>query len=148
MGHLNDRVHQAVENVRLKRREDLAMGLPLGMSSKEVTKWSISGRRIAWEKYRQKGKSWETPNIDHEPSKSKWMAEENPEEIPQNNSNYHEDGTQQRSLWACCVSIHMCCTLFPPTKYLTCFTNFHLCGNSFLQSWRARALVIDHWSSE
>ena len=38
MGHLNDRVHQAVENVRLKRREDLAMGLPLGMSSKEVTK--------------------------------------------------------------------------------------------------------------
>lgn len=69
MGHLNDRVHQAVENMRLKRREDLAMGLHLRMSSKEVTKWSISGRRIAWEKYRQKGKSWETPNILEETKK-------------------------------------------------------------------------------
>ena len=39
------------------------MGLHLGMSSKEVTKWSVLGRRIAGEKYRQKGKSWETPNI-------------------------------------------------------------------------------------
>ena len=45
------------------------MGLHLGMSCKEATKWSISGRRIAWEKYRQKEKSWETPNISGETKK-------------------------------------------------------------------------------
>lgn len=45
------------------------MHLPLGMSCKETTKWSISGRQIAWEKYRQKEKSWETPNISGETKK-------------------------------------------------------------------------------
>ena len=30
---------------------------------------------------------------------------------------------------------------------MTCFTTLHLCGNPFLQSPRARALVTDHWSS-
>ena len=28
------------------------------------------------------------------------------------------------------------------------FTTFLLCGNSFLQSQRAQALVTDHWSSD
>ena len=32
------------------------------------------------------------------------------------------------------VPTHIYCTLFPPNKYLTCFTIFCLCGNSFLQS--------------
>ena len=44
------------------------------------------------------------------------------------------------------VSTHTHCTLF----FLwinTCFTAFCLCGNSFLQSQRARALVTDHWTS-
>ena len=40
------------------------------------------------------------------------------------------------------VSIHKYCTLFPPNKHFTCFTTFLLCGNSFLQSWRARALSL------
>ena len=40
------------------------------------------------------------------------------------------------------VSIHAYCTLFPPSKHFACFTTFHLCGNSFLQSWRARALSL------
>ena len=34
------------------------------------------------------------------------------------------------------------CTLFIPNKDPTCFTTFSLCGNSFLQSQRARALSL------
>ena len=46
------------------------------------------------------------------------------------------------------VFIHTYCPyFFPLNKYFTCFTTFHLCGNSFLQSWGARALVTDHWST-
>ena len=44
------------------------------------------------------------------------------------------------------VSVHIYCALFPPNKYFACFTTFHFCGKSFLQSRRARALVTDHWS--
>ena len=40
------------------------------------------------------------------------------------------------------VPIHTYCSLFPPNKYFICFTTFYLCGNSFLQSWRARALSL------
>ena len=44
------------------------------------------------------------------------------------------------------VSIHMYYIyflFFPPlSKYLICFTTFCLCGNSFLQSQRARALSL------
>ena len=36
-----------------------------------------------------------------------------------------------------CLSQHI---IFPPNKHFTCFTTFRLCGNSFLQSRRARAL--------
>ena len=32
--------------------------------------------------------------------------------------------------------------LFPPNKHWTCFITFRLCGNSFLQSRRARALSL------
>ena len=50
-------------------------------------------------------------------------------------------------LWVCpCVYLQVL-YFFPPNKYFTCLTIFHLCGNSFLQSSRARALVTDHWSS-
>ena len=45
-----------------------------------------------------------------------------------------------------CVSIPHVLYSSPLSKYFTCFTTFHLCGNSFLQSQRARALVTDHWS--
>ena len=41
------------------------------------------------------------------------------------------------------VSIHTYYTLsFPPNKYFTCLTIFHLCGNSFQKSQRARALSL------
>ena len=36
---------------------------------------------------------------------------------------------------------------FPLIQHCTSFTTFHLCGNSSLQSWRARTLVTDHWSN-
>ena len=52
--------------------------------------------------------------------------------------NYHEGTT---------LSIRTHHTLFPPSKDLTCFTNPGICGNYFLQSWRARALVTGHWFS-
>ena len=51
----------------------------------------------------------------------------------------HNSGTLPESAH---VSIHTYYTLFL-NKYFTCFTTFHLCGNSFLQSQRARALVTD-----
>ena len=38
------------------------------------------------------------------------------------------------------VSVHICCTLFPPNKHL--FTTFHLVEIIFLQSQRARALSL------
>ena len=41
------------------------------------------------------------------------------------------------------LPVHTYCPFFL-NKCSTCFTTFHLCGNSFLQSWRAQALVNDH----
>lgn len=42
-----------------------------------------------------------------------------------------------------CVSIHTFSTLsFPPKKHFTCFTTFPLCGNFFVQSWKASALSL------
>ena len=53
------------------------------------------------------------------------------------------------SLWVClCVYLHVLYSVFPPNKYFICFTTFCLCGSSFLQSWKAKALVTDHWSSD
>ena len=68
--------------------------------------------------------------------------------MPHNsNLKCHEGTTQQLSLWVhLCFYPHILYTL-PPNKYCTCFTTFHLRGNSFLQSWRTRALVTDRWPS-
>ena len=56
--------------------------------------------------------------------------------------NYHKGKTRGLSLWAhLCVFPHIW-TIFPPSKYFTCFTTFCLYGNSFLQSQRARALSL------
>ena len=65
------------------------------------------------------------------------------EEMPhKSNSNCHVGATQR--LWVClCVCLtHW--TLSPPNKHSTCFTTFHLCGNSFLQNREARASSLDH----
>ena len=40
-----------------------------------------------------------------------------------------------------CVYPHVLYS-FSPNKHFTCFTTFHLCGNSFLQRWRARPLSL------
>ena len=56
--------------------------------------------------------------------------------------NDHKGKTRGLSLWAhLCIYPHRW-TLFPPSKYFTCFTTFCLYGNSFLQSQRARALSL------
>ena len=52
--------------------------------------------------------------------------------------NYHEGAALSESTP---VSFHTYFTPFPPTNtHFTCFTTFHLCGNSFLQIPRAKAL--------
>ena len=53
-------------------------------------------------------------------------------------SNNHEGMTLSLS-HPVCLSTR---TLFPPNEHFTCFTTFCLCGNSFLQSQRARALSL------
>ena len=93
------------------------------------------------------GRSWYIPNKDFEPDKSKWLTEGNPEEMSQKlNQSSHKGMTQWLSLfpWVCPVPSHMYYTCFLLIN--TYFTAFHLCGNFFLQSWSARALVTDHWS--
>ena len=55
-----------------------------------------------------------------------------------------EGATQGRSL-----SLPVCLsTCIPFNTYFTCFVTFCLRGNSFLHSWRARALVTHHCSSD
>ena len=85
-----------------------------------------------------RGASWDIPNTDSEPGKARWFVKGNPEGMPhKSNLNHHEGSTLSEPA---CVS--STCTLFPLNKYFTCFTIFCLCGNSFLQSWRARALSL------
>ena len=65
------------------------------------------------------------------------------EKAQKNNSNCHEGTTQGLSLWICpCVYPHILYSFFPPNKYFTCLSTFCLCGNSFLQSRRVRALSL------
>ena len=53
------------------------------------------------------------------------------------------------SLWvSLCVYLHLLYSFLPPNKYFTCFTTFCLCGNYFLHSRKAKALVTDHGSSD
>ena len=93
------------------------------------------------------GEFWDiTPNMDFEPGKSKWLAKGKLKELThKSNSNCREGGIQSLSLslWAYPrESIHSLHFPFPPNKYFTCFTTFHLHGNFLLQSRRARALSL------
>ena len=75
-----------------------------------------------------------------EPGKAKWLAKGNLEEMPLiSDLNYYECATLSESA---CVSLHTYLYFFPPNKHFTYFTTFRLCGNSFLQSQRARALSL------
>ena len=58
------------------------------------------------------GQSWNIPNMNSEPGKSKWLAKENLEKMSHKaNSNCHESVTQGLSE-SVLVSINTCCTLF------------------------------------
>ena len=85
--------------------------------------------------------------MNSEPWKSKWLAKGNLEEMPLiSDSNYNEGTTLQLSLWVClCVYPHIL-YFFSPNKHLTCFTTFHLCGNSFSANLQSQGLVTDCWS--
>ena len=50
---------------------------------------------------------------------------------PRSNPDYHEGATLSLSP-PVCLPTHS--ILFPPNKYFTCLTIFHLCGNSFLKT--------------
>ena len=83
--------------------------------------------------------SWDIPNIDCEPRKSKWLAKGKLEETAHmSDLNCHTGASQGLSFWVC-LSTH---TVFFFLLINTCFTAFCLCGNSFLQSQRARALSL------
>ena len=84
---------------------------------------------------RTMGGSWVIPSMGYEPGRSKLLAEGNWEEIShKSSSNCHEGATQQLSLpESACVYIHVL-YYFPLNKYFTCFTTFHLCGNSFYKA--------------
>ena len=93
------------------------------------------------------GDFWDiTPNMDFEPGKSKWLAKGKLKELThKSNSNCREGVIQSLSLSLLAYpreSIHSLHFPFPPNKYFTCFTTFHLHGNFLLQSRRARALSL------
>ena len=90
--------------------------------------------------------TWETPEVHqiwtvNQASQNDWPKE--------TQRKYHIKITQTvtRARLRDSPSVHMYCTLFPPRKHFTCFTTFCLCGNSFLQTRRARALVTHHWQA-
>ena len=94
--------------------------------------------------------TWEDPEIYQiwtvSQEKSKWLAKGNGKKCSIKVIQT-EGATQQvreSPSESAHVSIHTHCTLFPLNKYFTCFTTSSLCGKSFLQSRRARALVADH----
>ena len=66
--------------------------------------------------------SWDIPNMDCEPGKSKWLAKGNPKEMPYiSDFNCHERVTKGPLSELTCVSIHTYHTPFPPNKHFTCF---------------------------
>ena len=74
--------------------------------------------------------SWDIPNTDSGPGKSKWLAKGNLKEMPHNTkSNYHKGVTQWLSWARLCVCPHELYSFFPPKKY---FTLFHY----FLSLWK------------
>ena len=128
------------------------VAFPFSRGSSQPRNWTriscIGGGFFTnWAIRKALGGSWDTPD-DCEPGKSEWLAKGNPEEIPhKSNSNCYYECVTQQHRDSPSESIHSYCTRFPPNKYFTCFITFCLCGNSFLQSQRARALVTDHCSS-
>lgn len=60
--------------------------------------------------------------------------------------NCHVGATQGLFLWVHpCVSPHV---LYFLLGINNCFITFHVVGKFFLQNWRTRVLVTDHWSSK
>ena len=91
-------------------------------------------RESWWATVHGVAKSWtrvtEHIHMNSEPGKARWLAKGNLEEMPQiSDSSYHKGMILS-------LSSPMC--LFTST----CFTTFHLCGNSFLQSQRPRVLPL------
>ena len=87
------------------------------------------------------GGSWDTPNTKSEPAKSKWLDKGNLEEMPQISDLNDWKGVTLS--WSPSLFLSTCTLFFfPPNKYFTCFTTFHLCGKSFWQSRRTRPLSL------
>ena len=80
---------------------------------------------------RTRGRLWYIPNT--EPGKARWLARENWKEMSHiSDSNYHEGGILSLSPPVC---ICTCIFFFLPSKHL-------FLSDSFLQSWRAKALSL------
>ena len=79
--------------------------------------------------------------MDSEPGKPKWLTKRSPEEMPHvSDLNYHKGMVLPLNLPMCLSTYTV--FFFLLKNAFTCFTSFHLCENSFLQSWRARALSM------
>ena len=89
--------------------------------------------------------TWEVSEIHQIRTQNQAKQDDSPKETQQQLSIWVIQTTTRvrLSLKSAHVSTHTYRTLFPPNKHFTCFTTFCLCGNSFLQSWRARPC---HWS--
>ena len=91
------------------------------------------------------GGSWDIPNTDCKPGKSKWLTKETwnkcPIEVLQTSTRAwpRDSGSLPKSTH---VSTHTYGAFFPLDEYSTWFTTFCLCGNSFLQRQKPGPLLL------
>ena len=118
-----------------------------GIWSKDVPPRCLF-RRISWlrDVRTHMGRSWDMPNMDYEPGKSRWLSKGNgkkyPIKVTQTTKREWLRDSFPESAFA---SIHTYCTLFPLNKYL--FHYILSLWEFFSAKLKARALVTDHSSS-
>ena len=90
------------------------------------------------------GGPWDILTSDSEPSRARWLAKWNLEDMPRrSDSNYHEGVTHSLSPRVCvcvCVCIHMYSFFLLINTLLVSLLS--LCKNLILQSWWARILSL------
>ena len=105
---------------------------------------------VGWDMCTHMGRSWDIPNTNCKPGKSKWLTKETrnkcPIEVLQTSTRaWPRDSVSLPK--STHVSTHRYGAFFPLDEYSAWFTTFCLCGNFFFAKAEARTLVTDHWSS-
>ena len=132
-------------------RTEKALWRPKGNYVKECSIQILFQWNLSWltDVRTRMGVSWDIPNMDCEPGKSKWLAKGNLEEIHQkSNSNCQEDATQCLALppESSCVPIRTYCTLCPLNKFYLLHSFLSLC-KFFSAKPKGWVFVTDRWSS-